>query len=65
MDEKSRLALGFVISFVGVALIIWSIVDLLAKWNRLPGYVGLIGLVIAAIGRGMNARNLAARKGKN
>jgi hypothetical protein len=65
MEKKTKLILGFIVSLIGVAIIIISIVDYLTKSNRLPSYVGLIGLVIAVIGRSMNSRNLLEmNKGK-
>jgi hypothetical protein len=65
MKAKTRLILGFIVSFVGVAIIILSTVDFLAGWQKLPSYVGLTGLVIALIGRSLNARNLEMRDKSN
>lgn len=64
MEAKARLILGFIVSFIGVAIIIASMVDFLAKWNRLPSYVALIGIIIALIGRSMNNKNLMMRDTK-
>jgi len=64
MENKTRLILGFTVSFVGVAIIIASIADFLTGSNSLPSYVGLIGLAVAVIGRSMNSRNLMEMKPK-